>query len=249
VTRKVQDSSDAAMHLAAVSILNATLRLPQAVYLLRLKPNDWSSLLKCAPPLPQCFYVTLCIHALLQPIFGNVLLRYCTDIVGNAVSQRCVTSLAVTAALRFMNCDPATVTISKCLLWHHPTKTDHMFLMDKKTWTSTQPLELSVLAPFISSSVPPHIALAFASRLLAACCDLDAAPLSTDEPQALRLTSLVSLFVGYASLVHLKAPIAWMQHAQAVMTFWAGRFGVDADRVLQALQVNPSFLPPNPNQI
>jgi hypothetical protein len=136
-----------------------------------------------------------------------------------------------------MNCDPATITISKCLLWHNPTSTDHLFLSDKKTWVHTQPLELSILTPFINSCVPPQVALAYAARMLAACCDIDAVPPSNDEPQALRLPSLVSLFVGYASLVHLKAPINWLQHAKAIMTFWGGRFGVDADGVLQALEV------------
>jgi hypothetical protein len=196
-----------------VSILNAALRVPQAVYLLRLKPNDWSALLK-----------------------------YCADIVGNPSSQRCVTSLAITAALRFMNCDPSSITISKCLLWHHPSKADHLFLSDKQTWSDSQSLELAILTPFINSCIPPQLALVFATRMLAVVCDMDAPKPSEDNPSALRLPSLVSLFVGYASLVHLKAPINWIEHAKGVMTFWGARVGVDSDRVIAALKVTTCSL-------
>ncbi len=138
-----------------------------------------------------------------------------------------------------MNCDAATVTMSKCLYWHGPTAADHAFLSDKKSWTESRPLEMSILTPFISGCAPPQVALAFASRMLAAACDMQAPALSADDAAALRLSSIVSLLIGYATLAHLRAPFDWMQHANGVMLFWGARFGVDADGVLQSLKVLP----------
>jgi hypothetical protein len=191
-----------------VHVLNAALRLPQAVYLLRLKQHDWSCLFK-----------------------------YCVDLVGGRTSQRCVASLAITTALRFMNCDTGTITISKCLQWHSPTGADHVFISDRKSWVNSRSLEMSVLTPFISGCVPPQVALAFASRMIACSCDMQAPQPTADDASGLRLSSIVSLFTGYAALAHLRAPFDWLQHANGVVSFWGARFGVDGDGVLQSLKV------------
>jgi hypothetical protein len=203
-----QDTPDPALHLAAVHILNAVLRLPQSTYVLRLKPMDWSCLLK-----------------------------YCIDLVGVRMSQRCVASLAIFTALRFMSCDPGAITMAKCLRWYSPTATEHAFLSDRSTWTDSHSVEFSVLTPFISGCALPQVALTFSSRMLAAACDLQAPAPSVDDASALRLPSLVCILTGYATLAHLRAPFDWMQHANGVFVFWGARCGVDVDGVLQALKV------------
>ena len=103
---RMQDTPHALLHFAAAHMLNSMLRLPQAVYVMRVKPRECGRLLK-----------------------------YCTDIVGGGASQRCITSIAITTSLRIMGCDPSAVTMSKCLHWNTPTKADHAFLADKECWS------------------------------------------------------------------------------------------------------------------
>jgi len=197
------------LHYAVVHIIAAALRLPQATYILRLKPLDWSSSLK-----------------------------YCTDLIGGGITERCVVSLAIATVLRFLGCDPASVSLSNCLQWHSPTKAELLFLLDKDGWTDGRSLEMSVVSPFIGSCVPPHIALAFASRIIAAACELHAPAPSADDASGLRLTSIVCLFVGYASMAHMRTPVDWLKHAKGVMEYWGAKHGVDDDGVLAALKVN-----------
>jgi hypothetical protein len=85
--------------------------------------------------------------------------------------------------------------------------------------------------------VPPQVALAFASRMIACSCDMQAPQPTADDASGLRLSSIVSLFTGYAALAHLRAPFDWLQHANGVVSFWGARFGVDGDGVLQSLKV------------
>ena len=203
-----QEARDVVLHYAALHIINAVLRLPQATYIMRLKPLDWSSSFK-----------------------------YCSNLIGGGITERCVVSLAIVAVMRFLGCDPTSISMTKCLQWHSPSKAEHLFLLDKEGWADGRSLELSVLSPFISSCAPPHIALAFASRIIAAACDLHAPEPSADDASALRLTAIISLFVGYASMVHLRTPIDWFQHAKGVMTYWSTKHGVDSDGVLAALKV------------
>jgi hypothetical protein len=162
---------------------------------------------------------------------------YCVDLVGGSISQRCVASLAIFTALRFMSFDPGAITMAKCLRWHSPDAAELVFLSDRSTWTDSQSLEFSVLTPFISGCALPQVALTFSSRMLAAACDLQAPAPSAEDASALRLPALVCILTGYATLAHLRAPFDWMQHANGVFVFWGARCGVDPDRVLQALQV------------
>jgi hypothetical protein len=136
-----------------------------------------------------------------------------------------------------MRCDPTTISLSNSVLWHRPTSADHAFLSVENIWSDGKSLELSILTPFISGCVPPQVALAYSSRMFAASCDLSAPPPSADDASALRLVSIVSMFMGYASLAHARAPVDWMQHADAALSFWASRFGVDVGGVLEQLKV------------
>ncbi len=47
----MQDAPDAILHFAAAHMLNSMLRLPQAVYVLRVKPRECGCLLKYPLPL------------------------------------------------------------------------------------------------------------------------------------------------------------------------------------------------------
>ncbi len=173
----------------------------------------------------------------LKPLDCGILLKYCTHIIGGGINQRCILSIAINTSLRLVGCDLAAITMSKCLHWSTPSKADSAFLSDKACWADSLPLEISVLTPFLNGCVLPQVALTYASRVLAAACDLQAPQPSADDTSALRLPSVVALFIGYASFVHLRAPVEWMQHAKGFITFWGERFAVDGDGILHALQV------------
>jgi hypothetical protein len=64
----------------------------------------------------------------------------------------------------------------------------------------------ATLAVLTNGCVPPQVALAFASRMIACSRDLPYPEPSADDASGLRLSSTVSLFTGYAVLSHLREP-------------------------------------------